>query len=37
MRRPRFVDQVGFLPHLAADQRIRYIRVGRPLASPVPR
>jgi UDPglucose 6-dehydrogenase len=33
MRRPYVVDQVGFVPHLAGDNRVRYVRVGRPLAS----
>ncbi|HLZ30410.1 MAG TPA: nucleotide sugar dehydrogenase [Chloroflexota bacterium] len=33
MRRPQLIDQAGFLSHLAADDRIRYVRVGRPLAA----
>jgi UDPglucose 6-dehydrogenase len=37
MRRPQLVDQVGFLPQLAADERVRYVRVGRPLAPRVSR
>jgi UDPglucose 6-dehydrogenase len=30
MRRPRLIDQAGFLPHLAGDPRLVYVRVGRP-------
>jgi UDPglucose 6-dehydrogenase len=33
MRRPQFIDQVGSLPHLATDQRVRYVRVGRSVAA----
>jgi UDPglucose 6-dehydrogenase len=36
MRHPRLVDQTGFLPHLAADPRVEYIRVGRPRTTNVP-
>jgi UDPglucose 6-dehydrogenase len=31
MARPRFIDQAGFLPHLADDPRVVYVRVGQPL------
>jgi UDPglucose 6-dehydrogenase len=34
MRRPQVVDEAGFLPHLAADVRIHYLRVGRPSSPP---
>jgi UDPglucose 6-dehydrogenase len=30
MRRPCLVDQAGFLPHLAGDPRLIYVRVGQP-------
>ena len=30
MRHPRLVDEAGFLPHLADDPRLTYVRVGRP-------
>jgi UDPglucose 6-dehydrogenase len=32
MRSPRVVDQAGFLPYLADDARLTYVRVGRPMA-----
>jgi len=33
MRRPRLIDQTGFLAHLVSDPRLHYMRVGRrPLA-----
>jgi hypothetical protein len=31
MRHPRLVDEAGFLPHLADDPRLTYVRVGRPI------
>lgn len=31
MRHPRLVDQAGFLPRLADDPRLTYVRVGRPI------
>lgn len=31
MRRPRLIDQAGFLPHLASDPRLTYLRVGQPV------
>ena len=31
MRHPRLVDQAGFLPGLADDPRLTYVRVGRPV------
>jgi UDPglucose 6-dehydrogenase len=31
MRRPCLIDQAGFLPHLAGDPRLTYVRVGQPL------
>jgi hypothetical protein len=31
MARPRVIDQAGFLPHLADDPRVVYVRVGQPL------
>ena len=31
MARPRLIDQAGFLPHLAGDPRLVYVRVGQPL------
>jgi UDPglucose 6-dehydrogenase len=31
MRKPCLVDQAGFLPHLAGDPRLVYVRVGQPL------
>jgi UDPglucose 6-dehydrogenase len=30
MRRPQLVDQTGFLRHIGADPRVRYVRVGQP-------
>jgi len=32
MRHPRLVDEAGFLPHLADDPRLTYVRVGRPIS-----
>ena len=34
MRRPCVIDQAGFLPQLADDPRIEYVRVGRPVIRP---
>jgi UDPglucose 6-dehydrogenase len=34
MRQPRVLDQAGFLPHLAADPRLTYLRVGQPTTTP---
>lgn len=31
MPKPRLIDQAGFLPHLAGDPRLTYVRVGQPL------
>jgi len=31
MRQPRLIDQAGFLPYLAGDPRLVYVRVGQPL------
>jgi UDPglucose 6-dehydrogenase len=31
MAQPRLIDQAGFLPHLADDPRLVYVRVGLPL------
>jgi UDPglucose 6-dehydrogenase len=31
MAQPRLIDQAGFLPHLAGDPRLVYVRVGQPL------
>jgi UDPglucose 6-dehydrogenase len=30
MRRPCIIDEAGFLPHLAGDDRLTYVRVGKP-------
>lgn len=30
MRRPCIIDEAGFLPHLAGDERLTYVRVGKP-------
>jgi UDPglucose 6-dehydrogenase len=30
MRHPRVIDQAGFLPHLAGQDRLIYLRVGYP-------
>ncbi|MCC7371977.1 MAG: UDP-glucose/GDP-mannose dehydrogenase family protein [Chloroflexi bacterium] len=31
MSQPRLIDQAGFVPHLAGDPRVIYVRVGYPL------
>jgi UDPglucose 6-dehydrogenase len=36
MRQQRLVDQAGFLTQLGEDERITYVRVGRPRSSAVP-
>jgi hypothetical protein len=31
MRHACLIDQAGFLPHLAGNPRLTYVRVGQPL------